>query len=171
MRSKKTYLMIIILFSVVGCDHATKIIAKNHLSKSPPISYFEDFLVLSYVENQGAFLSFGSGFPDHIRFWIFRVIPGVILFGFLIYVFMHNGFTYFEIIAFSTIIGGGIGNLYDRFFRSGYVGDFINIGIGPVRTGVFNIADAAIMLGAAMLVYPFIVRVIKRRRITHTSNG
>ena len=104
-----------------------------------------------------------------VGLWNNKPLP-VFLFGFLIYVFVRNDFTYFEIIAFSTIIGGGIGNLYDRVFRSGYVGDFINIGIGPVRTGVFNIADVAIMIGSAMLLYRFIGMFMKHRKITHISN-
>jgi signal peptidase II len=162
--------MIIILFSVFGCDHVSKKIAKNYLSESPPISYLEDFVVLNFVENKGAFLGFGSGLPDHIRYWIFRVMSGVFLFGFLVYISVHNDFTYFEIIVFSTIIGGGIGNLYDRVFRSGYVGDFMNIGIGPVRTGVFNLADVAIMFGLGMLLYLFFKRFMKHRKIMRTSN-
>lgn len=170
-RLKILCLMLIILFSVAGCDRATKIAAKNYLSTSPPITYFSNLVVLDYVKNQGTFLSFGSGFPDHVRFWMFILVPSLFLCGFLIYVFITEKFTYFEIIAFSIIIGGGTGNLYDRTFRSGQVIDFINIGIGSIRTGIFNIADLAVMIGSVMLALPFIISFIKRYRMRRTTTG
>jgi signal peptidase II len=57
-----------------------------------------------------------------------------------------------SLIACSLICGGGIGNLIDRVARSGYVVDFLNCGIGRLRTGIFNAADFAITLGVVMLV-------------------
>ena len=47
----------------------------------------------------------------------------------------------------ALIIGGGLGNLIDRILNQGAVIDFMNIGIGPIRTGVFNVADLAILAG------------------------
>ena len=48
------------------------------------------------------------------------------------------------------IVAGGVSNWIDRVMR-GSVPDFINLGIGPVRTGIFNVADVAITLGAVVL--------------------
>ena len=48
-------------------------------------------------------------------------------------------------------VAGGGSNLVDRALH-GAVVDFLNVGIGPLRTGIFNVADMAIMLGAALLV-------------------
>jgi signal peptidase II len=157
-------LILIILFSVAGCDRATKIVAKKYLSMSPPITYFGDLVVLDYVENKGAFLSFGSNFSDQARFWLFILIPSLFLFGFLSYMIITDKLTYFQIIAFSILIGGGIGNLYDRIFSFGQVIDFINIGIGSIRTGIFNIADLAVMIGSCMLVLPFVITFIKPKK-------
>ena len=50
------------------------------------------------------------------------------------------------------MLAGGIGNLIDRVFHGGLVIDFLNMGIGPVRTGIFNVADMAIMAGFALLI-------------------
>ncbi|MHB9099271.1 MAG: signal peptidase II, partial [Syntrophales bacterium] len=47
----------------------------------------------------------------------------------------------------------GIGNLIDRILNDGAVIDFMNIEVGGLRTGIFNIADVVIMLGAGMLVF------------------
>ena len=47
-------------------------------------------------------------------------------------------------------MAGGASNLADRIIY-GMVIDFMNVGIGPLRTGIFNVADMAIMLGAGVL--------------------
>ena len=47
-------------------------------------------------------------------------------------------------------LAGGLSNLVDRI-AMGSVIDFLNIGIGPIRTGIFNVADVAIMAGIALL--------------------
>ncbi len=44
-----------------------------------------------------------------------------------------------------------MGNLIDRWM-CGYVKDFLNVGIGPIRTGIFNIADATMMAGCLLVV-------------------
>ena len=51
----------------------------------------------------------------------------------------------------SLIFAGGASNLADRLLYDGYVVDFINIGIGSFRTGIFNIADVAITAGVVIL--------------------
>ena len=51
-------------------------------------------------------------------------------------------------VSFVFILYGGIGNLIDRICNNGLVTDFINFGIGPIRTGIFNVADMAITSGA-----------------------
>jgi len=55
------------------------------------------------------------------------------------------------ILGFSFIAGGGFGNLIDRLFRDGKVSDFIIMGIGPVRTGIFNLADLSVLIGCLLL--------------------
>jgi signal peptidase II len=54
-------------------------------------------------------------------------------------------------MAMALIASGGVGNLWDRFARGGSVVDFLNLGVGPVRTGILNIADLAIVAGAVFL--------------------
>jgi len=55
-------------------------------------------------------------------------------------------------IALGLVAGGGISNLIDRLFYDGRVTDFLNIGIGSFRTGIFNLADMAILAGALLLI-------------------
>jgi signal peptidase II len=57
------------------------------------------------------------------------------------------------VTALALIFAGGTSNLGDRIVYGGYVVDFVQMGIGPLRTGVFNIADMAIMAGAFLLLF------------------
>ncbi len=57
--------------------------------------------------------------------------------------------------------GGGIGNLIDRW-AYGYSRDFLNVGFGPLRTGIFNVADVALMAGCLL----FLMRSLERSRST-----
>lgn len=48
---------------------------------------------------------------------------------------------------------GGIANLIDRVTRDGHVVDYLVLNLGPLHTGVFNLADIAIMAGAGVLLW------------------
>ena len=54
--------------------------------------------------------------------------------------------------AAAIIAAGGAGNLWDRVQTGGWVVDFLNLGVGPVRTGIFNVADVALMAGAGLMI-------------------
>ena len=54
------------------------------------------------------------------------------------------------LIGMALFVAGGSSNLLDRLTR-GSVIDFMNVGIGPLRTGIFNVADVAIMLGVGLV--------------------
>jgi signal peptidase II len=150
---RRILLIAIILVSCVGCDQLTKTTARNYLSQSRPISYLGDTFRLQYVENKGAFLSLGSTMPAESRFWLLIVLTGIAVLGMLVIILTHRGLRFASVTGLSLIIGGGIGNLVDRIFNSGAVIDFLNIGIGGLRTGIFNIADVAITAGALTLIF------------------
>ena len=57
-----------------------------------------------------------------------------------------------ERMALTAIGAGGLGNLIDRLRFDGVVTDFLNVGVGSLRTGIFNVADAILMLGMFVLV-------------------
>ena len=54
-----------------------------------------------------------------------------------------------HVVGLALVLGGGIGNLIDRVLRDGLVTDFVQIGIGSLRTGIFNLGDLAIVLGVS----------------------
>jgi signal peptidase II len=148
---KKAIIITLILFSCVGCDQVTKAIARNNLSTAQPIYLMGDLFRFQYMENTGAFLGLGAELPDAVRFWALIVFVGIVLIGMLGFVWTSQEMSLMGIIGALLIIGGGFGNLLDRLLRDGAVVDFMNIGIGKVRTGVFNLADLAIMIGLGMM--------------------
>ena len=148
-------LSIIVLVSLVcaGCDQGTKSLASSYLPKSETFSYFGDTVRIVYAENTGAFLGVGSSLSEDMRFLIFTVIAGSFLAGLLIYLVFNSTLNIMSVFSFSLIFSGGASNLYDRIFNHGAVIDFLNLGVGFVRTGIFNVADMAIMLGGILYVY------------------
>ena len=145
--------VLFLLFACVGCDQATKTIATEVLSPSPPLSFMNDLFRLQYAENAGAMLSLGANLPVNVRFFLFTVIAVVLLTGLLLFTLASRNLSRARVIALSIIMGGGFSNLLDRLFHEGVVIDFMNIGVGPIRTGIFNMADVAITLGMGILVY------------------
>ena len=148
---KRFIIIFIILVSCVGCDQTTKLIAKSALPESESFSYFFDTVRLQLVYNNGAFLSMGSFLPGKWRKGIFTVGVAILLLCALAYAFTTKPGSFSMVSAIALIFSGGLSNLIDRIAYGGSVADFINLGIGPVRTGIFNVADIAITTGFFML--------------------
>jgi signal peptidase II len=106
---------------------------------------------LRYSENHGAFLSAGAGLGESARFAIFTVGVALILTVLSIYVLTARHLSFWPAISMSLVVGGGLGNLIDRVARAGAVVDFLNVGVGPLRTGIFNVADIFIVAGVGFL--------------------
>lgn len=137
----------------IALDQYTKVLATSHLMNSDPISWFNDFFVLTYSINHGAFLGMGHTLPEGIRDLIFSGLVSLFLAGFTYYAVTNKSFTTIHHAACALVISGGVSNLYDRITNNGGVVDFMNMGIGGLRTGIFNVADMAIMAGVFLLVF------------------
>lgn len=137
-----------VLSACVGCDQTTKRLAEQNLQNGESHSFFFDSIRLNFILNPGAFLGLGADFDHTIKLIFFIILPILVLVGGIIFILFKSQLSSTQIIFAALVIGGGIGNLIDRIFLSGHVTDFLNIGIGSLRTGIFNIADVAIMIGA-----------------------
>lgn len=125
----------------------------THLDYSVVHSFWYDTVRIVYVENTGVAFSLGADWTPEIRFLIFNLVVLAVLLGLLFYVIKtHKEQSFTKLIAFTLILAGGFGNLIDRFFREGSVVDFLNIGIGFVRTAIFNHADLCITTGLIVLI-------------------
>jgi signal peptidase II len=146
---KKTRLAAILLtlLSCVGCDQVTKSVARVKLAPGETLSFFRDVVRLQHVENRGAFLSMGESLPFRARQTLFTFGGTLLVVGALIWTLRARRMNATQTVGAALICSGGLGNLIDRFSHNGYVTDFLNVGIGPLRTGIFNVADFALLLG------------------------
>jgi signal peptidase II len=153
-RQQRFLLTTSVLLLSVGCDQATKRVAVAMLKDGPVHHYLLDTVRLQYAENPGAFLSLGASLPPLVRQLIFTGGVGLLLLGFAVASFTMRSLPASRMVALAALAGGGFGNWVDRVMQGGVVVDFMNVGIGPVRTGIFNVADLAIMAGALFLAWP-----------------
>lgn len=149
--AKRMIVIVFVSLACASCDQGTKLLASSYLPKNEMVSYFNDTVRIGYIENTGAFLGLGSSLPENIRFMIFTVLAGLFLVSLFIYVAYNSNLNLITVASCSLIFSGGASNLYDRIANEGAVIDFLNVGVGVVRTGVFNLADMAIMLGGILL--------------------
>jgi len=140
---------LILLLTTVGCDRVTKQAATARLAGRPSVSYFADTFRLEYAENPGAFMSLGEGLPNWARAGLLIVLAGV---GLLVVAFAAFKLRWIGLARIGAVlyVAGGASNLVDRIAR-GSVVDFMNVGIGSLRTGIFNVADVALMAGIVLI--------------------
>ena len=139
--------ILFVLTGCVACDQAAKGVAKDALAAQPPVSLLSGVITLQYAENTGAFLSLGAGLPAPTRTALLIILAGAVLAGALVYVLRSRNLTLLQVVALSLVAGGGLGNLIDRLLHNGRVVDFVILSAGPLHTGIFNVADLALVVG------------------------
>jgi signal peptidase II len=137
---------------ILLADQLTKAWAVRALRQSEGITVIDGFLDFIYAENPGiAFGQLQGG--GSVGRWLLAALAAVAVTGILVYFLRHaaraNRLT---LMACALLLGGIAGNLIDRA-RIGYVIDFIFVHAGDYGWPVFNIADASICAGAALLAY------------------
>lgn len=153
MRSIPRFIVVMLTLSCcVGCDQVSKSAARSLLHSGVTESLFADSLRFQLTENPGSFLSLGASLPAQLRFTLFTAAVAVILIGLVCAALFARRLNTARFVALALLAGGGISNLIDRLINDGRVTDFLNVGIGTLRTGIFNLADMAILAGALLLV-------------------
>jgi signal peptidase II len=142
--------LLMLVATTVGCDRVTKHFAAATLADAPRRSFLADTIRLEYIENSGAFLGLGAGWPAEVRTGLFTVGTALLLIA-MIATAIRGRWSGAALVGLLLFVSGGASNLIDRIVR-GSVIDFMNVGAGSVRTGIFNVADFAIMLGLAIVV-------------------
>jgi signal peptidase II len=146
----RTLAILVILTSNIGCDQISKNIARQNIGYNEQISLMNNYLMLTKVENTGAFLSVGHSLPQPLKSLLLTLFPLTILAFALYYLMTKKGLSNLMVIGICFVIGGGIGNLYDRIVY-GSVTDFLHIDFVIFRTGIFNMADVSIMIGTFLI--------------------
>ncbi len=155
---RQTTLVAVMICLCIAADLGAKVIVRKNLAGSTPQYFYNDLLRLSHWENAGTFMSLGDDLPEALRFWAFTVVVALFVAGLIVFILVRPGLKPMQVIAGSLIAGGSLSNIIDRLLHDGRVLDFINIGITPLHLMIFNLADAAIACGAAMLLYSLLSR-------------
>jgi signal peptidase II len=145
-------LFITLFVALIGCDRVTKEMAKDHLIGKGTLTYFFDTVRLVYVENTGAFLGLGSELPKTAGYLLFIFLPMIFVVLLAVYLIVKNKeIRKIPLLSYTLILSGGTGNLIDRVLFDMHVTDFLNFGIGGLRTGILNLADFYVTVGIILL--------------------
>ncbi|MBQ2729338.1 MAG: signal peptidase II [Clostridia bacterium] len=145
---------------VIILDQVTKLIVINTIPEGTVIEVIKDVFNLTYIENTGA--AFGM-LSDHR--WVFMVISVVAILLIVFYIWKEKPESMWIKTPLAFVLGGGIGNMIDRCFRTGVI-DFIDadfvqypqvsfsggFNIRLADFPIFNVADCFITVGCVMLV-------------------
>jgi len=149
----RTLILLMLILSNIGCDQISKKVVRDQLVYDEQIYMMSNYLLLTKVENKGAFLSLGASLSPLSKKSLLLGLP-ILGLSFMLFVLLGNRKLERDMaISLSFIIGGGVGNLIDRFLY-GSVTDFLHMDFGLFRTGIFNMADVSITCG--ILYYVFI---------------
>ena len=151
MKHSRALLFISALVLCVGCDQATKLVATACLEPASAFPLAADTVRFELVHNPGAFMSLGANLPAALReVLLLGLVPlGLLLASSL--ALRSTSSRTLPLVAVGLIAGGGLSNWLDRLAHDGFVTDFLSVGIGPVRTGIFNVADLAVVAGLLLL--------------------
>ena len=135
----------LITFGLFIIDRISKILITNYFSLNVKHKIINNFFYITYCKNEGAAFSILSGNTLFLIFITFIIL-------FIIYKNIKNkeNISNLSIISYSLLLGGILGNLYDRIFY-GYVIDFLDFIIFKYNFAIFNLADTFIVIGAFML--------------------
>jgi signal peptidase II len=147
----RSALVVTLLLGCVGCDQVSKGIARAYLTLGESYTFLGDTFRIIHVENIGAFLGIGANLPELVRIALFQGVICLVILGLLWAAAIRRGTRPWQVTGFTLLAASGIGNLIDRILFDGRVTDFLNIGVGSLRSGIFNIADIVGMMGVAVL--------------------
>ena len=139
------YIWIAVSIGTIFLDQLTKYLTIFYLKPVGSVPIIEDALHLTYAENTGAAFNM---FDEPDERWIFMSISTVAIVALLVYFFVRKPTDKWECLSLAFIIGGGIGNMIDRFLL-GYVVDMIDFCL--IDFAVFNVADIFVCVGCGLM--------------------
>ena len=155
-RKEKMHKKKFIIFSIIFISFLLDLINKNYAINNLIINHsvsINNYLNFTLAFNYGAAFSFLSDAGGWQR-WFF-IIFSLIVITIITFFIIFDKET--EYIAFSFVLGGALGNLYDRLLL-GYVIDFIEIHYNNFYWPIFNIADISISIGIILLLYSLLIK-------------
>lgn len=138
-------------------DQVTKFIVVQNMPLGASTDFIPGFIGFWHINNKGGAWGFLEGHT-----WIllsFTIIVMIVCFALLLKHGIKNKLLFW---AITLVMSGGLGNMIDRIFNGGEVVDFIHLEF--MDFPVFNIADCAIVVGAGLLIFYFIMDIVKERK-------
>ncbi len=145
-----------VIFSIIFISFLLDLITKNFAINNLMINHsllINNYLNFTLTFNYGAAFSFLSN-ADGWQRWFFIIFSFIVICVITFFIIFDKETEY---IAFSFILGGALGNLYDRLLL-GYVIDFIEIHYNDFYWPIFNIADISISIGIILLLYSLLIK-------------
>jgi signal peptidase II len=149
-RKIRIILILSLVLLNISCDQISKNVVRQMIEPYERIEVFKDRFVLTKVENTGAAYSLGSDLTPILKILLLQILPILVLILLLRQILIKTNYSRETIIGFAFIIGGGIGNLFDRIVY-GSVTDFLILDLGIIKTEIFNLADVSIFLGSILV--------------------
>lgn len=125
-RAIRNFVLTLVVLLNIGCDQISKQIVRERITYLDQITIIDKIFTLTKIENKGAFLSFGDTLPYEIKLILLTILPiAALLYGIYI-MYRKSGLSNYALTGIAFVVGGGIGNLYDRIIH-GSVTDFMHI--------------------------------------------
>src|SRR5713226_4565959 len=147
--ARSVYLLIVLV--VVLLDRWTKYVVAQRISLYSHIQVIPGFFRLTHTENTGAAFSLFADSPAPWKTGMLIAFSGIALVVVSVLLWKNHHAHVATGIGLSLIMGGALGNLWDRLAR-GRVVDFLLFYFRRYQWPVFNLADSAIVVGAGLLV-------------------
>jgi signal peptidase II len=145
--------LLVLSVVIVAADRFTKWLAATRIEVGSNVQVIPHIFAISHVENPGAAFSLfnDSSSPARVR-WMLLVFSLLAAIAVLVALLKIGRRITPTAVALALILGGALGNAYDRF-RFGYVIDFLEVHIIHYHWPDFNVADSAIVVGGILLVF------------------
>ena len=137
---------------IVGADQATKALVRGRFQLGESLTVIDGFFDIARVHNTGTAFGFMNGVDFPLKSLVLAGIALVALGGLALYLISLPAQQWLARTGLALILGGAIGNLIDRI-AFGYVTDFVDVYVGTWHFWAFNIADAAITVGVALMIF------------------
>ena len=151
--------------TIVVLDQATKALVRSRLELHESITVIPGFFDLTRVHNTGAAYGFLNAVDFPFKAGVFALIAVAALIGLVAYSGTLEPWQMLTRLGLSLVIGGAAGNLIDRV-TAGYVLDFVDLYRGHWHFWAFNVADAAISVGVALMILELLG--VGRPRVSRT---
>ncbi len=160
----KILFSLLIILSNISCDQITKKKVRTEIAKNETIKVLDDNFILTNVENTGAAMGLGQNLGPELKIIFLQAFPLLVLLLMFIYIIKEHKTSKLNLVAVSFIIGGGIGNIYDRILLNS-VTDFMYLEFGTLHTGIFNMADVSVVIGTVLIVLNTLLIEINKYRL------